>query len=227
MQTKKDSIVKIYEGSQEERNLEFKRGFSWSKSSPETLDLIKSVIAMFNTPEGGDVVLGIKQVRNDSRLLYPGIKTEEREIFEKKEEEIKDVINSFTTIDIDPLFTVVEDYAFDPFRLFIIIKIPNYKEYPCLVKRDGYFMDKKKNKRIYRFHKSDLLTRSKFPRFSSRKVQQEELNEMIELCAKGVRTKCRDILNIKTEEQEETKADKKLSDKFKKERSPIYGNISA
>jgi hypothetical protein len=223
----KADIKQKYEGAQEERGLEFKKGFLWSKSLPQKLDIIKTAIAMFNTPQGGDIILGIEQKRNDSRLKYVGITKEQSNAFQKKEEEIKDMINSYTTININPTFTIIEDESFDPKKLFLVIGIPPYKEYPCLVKKDGGFIPEgtnHKKRKVYKFRKSDLLTRSKSVRVSSRKVEQEELNEMIELCAKGLRTKSLDITEVYNKV---SKKENENLDKFKKEREELYGDISA
>jgi len=225
-----DSIKKLYAGTEEQRSVEFKRGLVWEYPSPKSLELIKVVISMFNTPSGGDIILGISQKRNDSKLLYTGLKTDEKKSLIKNEEIIKDTINGYTTIKINPTFTLIEDTHFESQKDFLVIKVPHYEEYPCLVRKDGKYKINKKDgtlKENFKFYKSDLLTRSMYPKFSSRKVEQEELNEMIELCAKGVRTRSRNILNIKAEEKVKTNTHKKMLDKFKEERSKIYGNLPA
>jgi hypothetical protein len=160
-------------------------------------------------------------------LSYIGLKSEEVESLIKKEEIIKDTINGYTTVKVNPTFTLIKDSSFKKKKDFLVINVPSYKEYPCLIKKNGEFKKTKKDGSVekgFKFYKSDLLTRSLYPKYSSRKVEQEELNEMIELCAKGLRTKSLDITetyNKTSRKQEE------ILDNFEKEREKFYGDISA
>jgi len=111
-------------------------------------------------------------------------------------------------------------------KSFLIIKIPHYQEYPNITKRDGDYI-KSNGEKDYKFRKNDLLTRSKSPKYSNTKASQEELNEMIELGAKGVRSKCKDILNLTSinNKSTEKKVLKEFSQKYQKERRNIYGDF--
>lgn len=220
MDKKNIEIKEIYQGTQENRQNEFKSGFIWKHPTAESLELIKTIISMFNTPSGGTIVYGIEQERNNSKIKYTGLSLEQIESFEKNEEIIKRVLNSYTTINISPHFLLIEDSVNK--KTFLSITVPNYKEYPCLTNSDGVFTNKK-GKKIYKFRIKDLLTRSISIPFSSEKVSQNELNEMIELCAKGLRTKCVEILNLKKSPNINTQI--KIEDKLKKERKKIYGDL--
>jgi hypothetical protein len=217
---RKESIKNLYQGNQESRGLEFKRGFEWTHPTAKSLEIIKTVLCMYNTPEGGDLIIGIKENQNDSRVKYTGINIEELASFEKNEETIKAMVNSYSYMIIEPVFEIVEDSTFETQKDFLIIRVPHYKEYPTIAKRDGKYLGNK-GEEYYKFRKNDLLTRSKSPKYSNCKAGQEELNEMIELGAKGVRSKCKDILNLET--REKNFVIKNYAQKYQKERSEIYG----
>ena len=181
---------------------------------------------MYNTPGGGDLIIGIKETRNDSRIEYTGITKQERNSFEKGEEKINAIINGYSNTTIEPIFEIIEDLTFDTAKDFLIIKVPHYQEYPNITKKDGNYIGKRGNK-LYKFKKNDLLTRSKGPKYSSCKAGQGELNEMVELGAKGVRSKCQNILNLESTEKRSIRANifKDFSNRYQKERKDIYGDL--
>lgn len=220
------NIQTLYQGSPESRQIEFKRGFEWKHRTPKSLELIKTVLSMYNTPEGGDLILGIEQKRNDAGINYTGLKKNERRSLEKNEEVMKDIINSYSTIGINPQFIIYEDDSFRTQKSFLVIRVPHYEEYPTLAKKDGTYKSSE-GKFIYAFRWLDLLTRSLYPKFSSGKAKQEELNEIIELCAQGRRAKCIDLLSQETPKENIPLEDilKKFSKEYQKERSETYGNI--
>jgi len=213
-------IKEVYQGTQETREYEFKSGFVWRHPTGASLELVKTMISMLNTPTGGVIILGIEQQRNNSKIEYKGLLPEQIESFEKNEELIKRILNGYASISISPNFLLIEDSSEK--KTFLTISVPNYKEYPCLIKKDGIFNDKKGSE-VFEFRMGDLFSRSKNPPFSTCKVTQDELNEMIELCAKGVRTKSMDILNIKDSDLPNQK--EQIKNKFEEERRKIYGDI--
>lgn len=213
------SIKEIYPGTQENREYEFKPSFTWKHPTPQSLILIKTVISMFNSPNGGTLIYGIKQNKNDSRIEYTGLSKEDIKSFEKEEEIIKRIINSYTSVRIAPNFLLIIDKELE--KTFMTVSTQGYQEYATVIKKDGRFKDKNGNY-IYSFYVGDILTRSMYPPYSSGKVSQEELNEMIELCAKGVRKKATNILNMEEKKPEEESRKKEIEDKLKKEREKEY-----
>lgn len=221
MDRKEVSITEIYPGAQENREYEFKPSFTWRHPTPQSLELIKTMVSMFNSPSGGTIIYGIKQNRNDSRIEYTGLSQENIESFEINEEKIKRIINSYTSLYIAPNFALILDKELD--KAFMTISIQRFHEYATVIKKDGYFEDRNGVK-IDSFKIGDILTRSMHPPYSSKKVSQEELNEMIELCAKGVEKKARYILNLEDTEQVKNSIEEDLIKvKLKEERKDEYG----
>jgi len=54
-----DEIIKMLDSGVENRNLDFKRGFSWKDKSAETLGLVTDIMACANTQDGGTIILGV------------------------------------------------------------------------------------------------------------------------------------------------------------------------
>ncbi len=221
MDRKAISIKEIYSGTQEIREYEFKKGFIWNHPTGSSLMLIKSVIAMSNSPSGGVVLYGINQNPGDSKINEAGLNSQEVQSFETNEESIKIIINSYISTNIAPQFLLLEDKPLS--KTFMTISVSGYREYPSVIKKDGVFKNKN-GEDVYKFRIGDILTRSIYPPYSSDKASQEELNEIIELCAKGVKKKAMDILGIK-----ETDLPKKKSvqDKLKEERKDEYGVLES
>ena len=52
-------IQEILNGNIENKNIDIKSGFTWTTKSHTTLEIIKDIMAMSNTQDGGKLIIGI------------------------------------------------------------------------------------------------------------------------------------------------------------------------
>lgn len=56
-----DEIREILDGKLENYNVDIKTGFTWKTKSPNTLEIIKDILAMANTQDGGTLIIGFNE----------------------------------------------------------------------------------------------------------------------------------------------------------------------
>ena len=92
-----DEILSVISGRQEGRRLEFKPGFHWTEEKSKKIreELIKAIIAMANTPSGGDIVLGMKWNQSKSKHEAKGVKPKELKYFTNNYEKIEQQVHKY------------------------------------------------------------------------------------------------------------------------------------
>jgi predicted HTH transcriptional regulator len=89
-------IEQILSGNSENLNLEFKGSFDFISNIWAREKLIRAILAMSNTRNGGYIVVGIEQ-KDDKSVDFSGIEAGHLTIFKSKEEDLKSKVESFSS----------------------------------------------------------------------------------------------------------------------------------
>lgn len=117
----------LHQGA-ETKNLDYKQGFDWNSCSLETrLGLIKDVLGMSNTQDGGVILIGV----DDASFQISGVTAKEAESFDQTR--LADAIRRYS----DPPCTVQLYKLEIESKKIIAIEIPEFKDVPHICKADG------------------------------------------------------------------------------------------
>lgn len=160
--------------SHEQRNLEYKDSFSWEKNMSDIqARTIRAVISMANIPDGGKVIIGIKE--KNSKIEYTGLTQTQKDTFQDIDK-IKSQIDGYIHQYVDFDIYVTEDEK-DSNKWFVIIDVKEAKEYPLLTKRE---LKLTFGEHTERYIESNVIySRSLASDNSSEKISQNELNEIL------------------------------------------------
>lgn len=177
-ETDEARVAALLEGSTERRNLEFKSPFSWSDLDRLWLRerTIRAILAMSNTPNGGNIVIGVDEnERKQPRLT--GMSAAEIASFENGEA-IKGTVDSFASLGTEFEVSIGLFQA----RTFVIITVSEFDRRPVICARDGELTGKAGDeKRVLR--KGDIYTRSRRGEPRSDRITDNELDELLDLWA--------------------------------------------
>jgi hypothetical protein len=133
----------------EERNLEYKETFHWARGSrprshgPASGDpaeagesrarmqakIAKSVLAMANLPDGGDVVIGMR--KEGTGYVPEGMPPEDRDSFDQ--DGLSDVVNGFAS----PYVELTVSHVPHEGRDFVVIQVKPFDGIPIICKKNG------------------------------------------------------------------------------------------
>lgn len=128
----------ILEGGKETQNIEFKGPCQW-----ECQIFIKDILAMANLIDGGLIVIGVKEDKNNGCFKRTGLT--KKQIKTYKIDEMKDQASNYADpfVDFDVYF--LKDSGG---KNYVIIKVFPFEEIPVICKKDG--KDIKKGTMYYR-----------------------------------------------------------------------------
>ena len=171
----------------ENKNLDYKESLNWDTSpKDEKIGIIKDILAMANTQDGGKIFFGVR----DSDLSLVGLSQEDFSSFDQTK--VNDLLHVYT----DPKFScnVYKEKVKEKF--VVIIDVPEFQEIPIICKKDCHTSEQK-NKQILRKGQiyirtekgtSEIITSSEEMReFLGRAISKkgDELLRNIELLIKG------------------------------------------
>ncbi|HET9743056.1 MAG TPA: ATP-binding protein [Terriglobales bacterium] len=117
----------LHQGA-ETKNLDYKQGFDWNTCSPDTrLGVVKDVLGMSNTQDGGVILIGI----DDDSFRISGATAEQAESFDQTR--LADAIRRYS----DPPCPVQLYKLEIETKKIIAIEVPEFKDVPHLCKADG------------------------------------------------------------------------------------------
>lgn len=132
-----DDFKKLLDKKTENKNLDYKEKLNWLDSdNEEKLKIIKDILAMANTQDGGRIIFG---VTDDFDLK--GLSEEDYNSFDTTR--VNDFLQSYT----DPKFSCfIHKYILYGDKRFILIDVPEFSEIPIICKKNGH--SSKENKLI-------------------------------------------------------------------------------
>ena len=124
----KEQIEQLLKIKTETKNLDYKKTLNWSDKDCK-LGLVKDVLAMANTQDGGRIVVGVQ----DSDFSVVGLSEEEFLTFDQTK--VNDFLQKYT----DPKHSVqVHKFVRDDGKRIVVIDVPEFDEIPILCKTDAH-----------------------------------------------------------------------------------------
>lgn len=130
-------IQEILQGNAESLNTEFKATFDFNINVWAKERLIRSVLAMSNTRDGGYVIIGITE-KEDKDLDFTGVENSHLAIFRLKVEDFKTKIESFSSSPVNYEIGVGSYKK----KNYIIISVSEFSLNPSICRRNGEYKDK-------------------------------------------------------------------------------------
>ena len=138
---KKNFIRQILQGNSENLNLEFKETFDFVKNEWARERLIRSILALSNTRDGGYVVIGVRE--NQDKTFSPnGMKEEHLTIFKSKLEDLKSKIESFSSSPVNYEIGIGKYEIEKEERDIILITVIEFILNPLICRKNGKHKDK-------------------------------------------------------------------------------------
>lgn len=126
-----DVLIDLILHGSEERNLEYKSSFPWSKSGANVkARVIKTVLGMANITDGGVVVVGVTE--DNGTFNLDGMNA--RHIATFTQDRVQADVNAFA----DPYVEVtVSPRQLEDGKKFIVIQVRPFDQIPVICKKDG------------------------------------------------------------------------------------------
>lgn len=127
-----NEIIEFLNTKTETKNKDFKEDLNWdSCNKSEKIEIIKDILAMSNTQDGGIILFGVR----DSDYEFIGIPDESFDSFDQTK--VNDLLNEYT----EPKFTCqVHKHIFQEPKYFekkiVIIIVPEFKVIPIICKKN-------------------------------------------------------------------------------------------
>lgn len=121
-------IKQFIEAGNESRNLEYKESVPWTDDDIKR-KLVKSILGMSNTTDGGTIVIGMER-QNNKTYIAKGITQQHEQTFTDADE-IKDFVSTYA----DPY--VEFDIRIERFnsKNFVFISVSEFSELPVICKK--------------------------------------------------------------------------------------------
>jgi predicted HTH transcriptional regulator len=167
-----ESFKALVEAGHETRNIEFKPAFEWDGPASSWLrdKVIRAVLGMSNTRDGGTIIVGIKE---DSKgiPISEGVSEAQRATFERYDD-IKGVIDGYGGgIEFD-----IAEAKHDG-KQFVVITVGEFRLAPIICRKDG--QEHSDGKRL--LVRGEVYARAKSGTDSTIRATEVEMQEIIEL----------------------------------------------
>lgn len=137
-----DNIKQILSSSAESRNYDFKRGFEWSTTSKETLEIVKDILAFSNTQDGGTLIIGI----DDQTREFSGEPDCWWNTFDPTK--IMNTVNRYCAPRINLTVTIKENFEHNGNQgTIVVLQISEFESVPILSIKPGNTSD---NEHVFR-----------------------------------------------------------------------------
>lgn len=173
-----EDVRRLINQQAETKNLDYKEGCNWlATDNDKKCELIKDILAMANTQDGGQLVFGV----DDRTFEFVGMDPTSYESFDPTK--VNDFVRQYT----DPPFACnVYKFCVDQ-RLTVVLEIPEFTEIPVICKTDAN-SNKAPHKTILK--KSGMYVRTDKP--SSELVSTSEV--MRDIIGRASRKKREELL---------------------------------
>ncbi len=134
-QLPEEEIRALLATKSETRNLEYKEKLNWGKDSHEEKSkIVKDILAMFNTQDGGKIIFGVENKQYELK----GLSEDDFNCFDQTK--VNDYLHKFT----DPKYSCQVYKNIIDGRYIVTIDVPEFNEVPIICKDDAYSVDNKK-----------------------------------------------------------------------------------
>jgi predicted HTH transcriptional regulator len=131
------TIEQILQGNSENLNLEFKSTFDFNKNIWARERLIRSILAMSNTRNGGYILIGVAE-NGDKSLNLSGIDENHLQLFKTKVEDLKSKVESFSSSPVS------YEVGLGKYKRneYILISVTEFLLSPQICRKNGEHKDK-------------------------------------------------------------------------------------
>jgi len=132
----KEYFRRLIETRAEGKNIDYKLTLNWNKSTKdEKVEIVKDILAMANTQDGGKLVFGVR----DKDFESVGLSKEDYESFDQTK--TNDFLHKYT----DPKHSCQVKKQKIGEKFFIIIDIPEFQREPIICKKEAHSSNDKNN----------------------------------------------------------------------------------
>lgn len=130
-----EDIRQLLKIKTESKNLDYKEGLNWDTSPKDKkLEIVKDILAMANTQDGGKIIFGVK---NDN-LEFTGLKEDDFKSFDPTK--VNDLLHNYT----EPIHSCqVYKQKIDE-KYVVVIDVPEFPEIPIICKKEAPSSDNNK-----------------------------------------------------------------------------------
>ncbi|MBI2018198.1 putative DNA binding domain-containing protein [Candidatus Daviesbacteria bacterium] len=170
------ALLEYLQMLKEEKSIEFKSSFDWHEVNSRKIkeEVIKAIIAMSNIPNGGVIILGIKEDNRSKRKLTDGITLSQIDWIEKNFEQIESDVHTYCSEypKFEFVYGETDKLPSNKLTAFVLIFVKEFSIRPVICKTTGKEVDDKGKKILL---EGDLYTRSYSGGWSSKKAATREL----------------------------------------------------
>lgn len=130
-------IEQILQGNAENLNLKFKASFNFDENIWARERLIRSVLAMSNTRDGGYILIGVAE-KADKSLDLSGLDEAHLQLLKTKVEDFKSKVESFSSSPVSYDIGLGEYKG----KKFILISVIEFPVNPLICRKNGEHKDK-------------------------------------------------------------------------------------
>lgn len=130
-------IEQTLQGNSENLNLEFKSTFDFEENIWARERLIRSILAMSNTRDGGYILIGVEE-NLDKSLNLSGINEAHLQLFKTKIEDLKSKVESFSSSPVSYEVGLGEYKG----KKFILISVTEFLINPLICRKNGEHKEK-------------------------------------------------------------------------------------
>lgn len=138
-------IRAFIEAGKESRHLEYKQSISW-KETHIRINIIKAILGMANTPDGGTIIIGMEK-QTDNSYIPKGVIADHLTTFQS-EDEIKDLVSTYADpyVEFDVRIDEHESKKYVIFSISEFAELPVIckKEYPDILRRGALYIRSKR-----------------------------------------------------------------------------------
>lgn len=130
-----EDIRQLLKIKTESKNLDYKKSLNWDTGSKDQkLEIIKDILAMANTQDGGRIVFGVKDKDND----FIGLSEDDFKSFDQTK--VNDLLHNYT----EPKHSCQVYKHKEDEKYVVVIDVPEFPEVPIICKKDAYSSDSSK-----------------------------------------------------------------------------------
>ena len=130
-------IEQILQGNSENLNLEFKATFDFNENIWARERLVRSMLAMSNTRNGGYIVIGVAE-NGDKSPDFAGLEDNHLALFKSKIEDLKSKVESFSSSPVSYEIGIGEYKR----KKLIVISVAEFFLSPLICRKNGEHKDK-------------------------------------------------------------------------------------
>ena len=115
---------------QERRHLEYKESFDWKSQADVRAAVIRTILAMANTPDGGVIVIGVREDKRNQTFVPEGVRPEHLGRFTR--DGVKAKVDEYA----DPYVDMQVDLVDHEGNTFVVIQVRPFDREPVICKRE-------------------------------------------------------------------------------------------